>query len=70
MGIVEKFANGGVVIDIQGLAEKLLADEIVTPSDFYRFFSLWRGWVWCFVYYRYIRFETVFIRSTNSNKKW
>ena len=49
MEIVEKFANGGVVIAIQGLAEKLLADEIVTPSDFYRFFSVvaWLGLVLC-----------------------
>ena len=37
MGIVEKFTNGGVVIAIQGLAEKLLVDETVTQSDFYRF---------------------------------
>ena len=37
MGIVEKFTNGGVVIAIQGLSEKLLIDETVTQSEFYRY---------------------------------
>ena len=37
MGIVEKFTNGGVVIAIQGLSEKLLVDETVTQSEFYRY---------------------------------
>ena len=37
MGIVEKSTNGGVVIAIQGLSEKLLIDETVNQSEFYRY---------------------------------
>ena len=36
MGIVEKFTNGGVVIAIQGLSEKLIGSA-VTEGDFYRY---------------------------------
>ena len=36
MGIVEKFTNGGVIIAIQGLSEKLIGSA-VTEGDFYRY---------------------------------